>query len=59
MNYRPFGRLFLLLFSCDISNAPNPKRWSMVEKMREASRLIEDFTKTDKHSAPSRRTIKG
>lgn len=31
-----------------ISNAPNPKRWSMIEQMREASRLIEEFTKTDK-----------
>lgn len=31
-----------------ISNAPNPKRWSMVEQMQEASRLIEEFTKTDK-----------
>ncbi|MDI1313870.1 GDSL-type esterase/lipase family protein [Prosthecobacter sp.] len=31
-----------------ISNAPNPKRWSMVGEMQEASRLIEEFTKTDK-----------
>lgn len=31
-----------------ISNAPNPKRWSMVGQMKEASRLIEEFTKTDK-----------
>jgi lysophospholipase L1-like esterase len=31
-----------------ISNAPNPKRWSLVSKMREASQLIEVFTKTDK-----------
>lgn len=31
-----------------ISNAPNPKRWSMVAQMKEASRLIEEFTKTDK-----------
>ncbi len=30
-----------------ISNAPNPKRWSMIEQMREASRLVEEFTKTD------------
>jgi lysophospholipase L1-like esterase len=31
-----------------ISNAPNPKRWSMIEQMRETSRLVEEFTKTDK-----------
>ena len=30
-----------------ISNAPNPKRWSMIKQMRETSRLIEEFTKTD------------
>ncbi len=33
---------------CYISNAPNPKRWAMVEQMREASRLVEEHTKTDK-----------
>lgn len=31
-----------------ISNAPNPKRWSMIDKMIETSRLVEEFTKTDK-----------
>ncbi|MBN8417870.1 MAG: hypothetical protein J0L73_03000 [Verrucomicrobia bacterium] len=31
-----------------ISNAPNPKRWSMVAQMQEASRLVEEYTKTDK-----------
>lgn len=31
-----------------ISNAPNPKRWSMIEQMRETSRLVEEFAKTDK-----------
>ena len=31
-----------------ISNAPNPKRWSMIDKMQEASRLVEEYTKTDK-----------
>ncbi len=31
-----------------ISNAPNPKRWSMIDKMREASHLVEEFAKTDK-----------
>lgn len=31
-----------------ISNAPNPKRWSMVGQMQEASRLVEEYTKTDK-----------
>ena len=31
-----------------ISNAPNPKRWALIEQMRECSRLIEEFTKTDK-----------
>lgn len=31
-----------------ISNAPNPKRWNLVAQMQEASRLIEEFTKTDK-----------
>ncbi len=30
-----------------ISNAPNPKRWHLIDQMREASRLIEAFTKTD------------
>jgi lysophospholipase L1-like esterase len=30
-----------------ISNAPNPKRWALIEQMRECSRLIEEFTKTD------------
>lgn len=33
---------------CYISNAPNPKRWSMIDKMIEASRLLEEYTKTDK-----------
>jgi lysophospholipase L1-like esterase len=33
---------------CYISNAPNPKRWSMIDKMTEANRLMEAFTKTDK-----------
>ena len=33
---------------CYISNAPNPKRWSMIDKMIEASRLVEEYTKTDK-----------
>lgn len=31
-----------------ISNAPNPKRWSLVDQMREANRLVEEFTRTDK-----------
>lgn len=31
-----------------ISNAPNPKRWNLVAQMQEASRLVEEFTKTDK-----------
>ncbi len=31
-----------------ISNAPNPKRWSMIDKMRELNRLAEEFCKTDK-----------
>ncbi len=31
-----------------ISNAPNPKRWALIEQMREASRLVEEYTKTDK-----------
>ena len=31
-----------------ISNAPNPKRWALIEQMRECSRLIEEFTQTDK-----------
>lgn len=31
-----------------ISNAPNPKRWALIEQLRETSRLIEEFTKTDK-----------
>ncbi|MCB1277439.1 GDSL-type esterase/lipase family protein [Prosthecobacter sp.] len=31
-----------------ISNAPNPKRWSLVDKMRELNRLAEEFCKTDK-----------
>lgn len=30
-----------------ISNAPNPKRWALVDKIREANRLVEQFTKTD------------
>jgi lysophospholipase L1-like esterase len=33
---------------CYISNAPNPKRWSMIDQMIEASRLVEEYTKTDK-----------
>ncbi len=33
---------------CYISNAPNPKRWSLIDKMIEASRLVEEYTKTDK-----------
>lgn len=32
---------------CYISNAPNPKRWSMINEMRETSSLIESFAKTD------------
>jgi lysophospholipase L1-like esterase len=31
-----------------ISNAPNPKRWALIGQMRETSRLIEEYTKTDK-----------
>lgn len=31
-----------------ISNAPNPKRWVLIDQLRETSRLIEEFTKTDK-----------
>ncbi len=30
-----------------ISNAPNPSRWKMMAQMREASSLIEAYTKTD------------
>jgi lysophospholipase L1-like esterase len=33
---------------CYISNAPNPKRWSMIDKMIETSRLVEEYAKTDK-----------
>lgn len=33
---------------CYISNAPNPKRWTMIDQMRETSRLVEEYTKTDK-----------
>ena len=33
---------------CYISNAPNPKRWSLIDQMKEASRLVEEYTKTDK-----------
>ncbi|MCX6852157.1 MAG: GDSL-type esterase/lipase family protein [Verrucomicrobia bacterium] len=33
---------------CYISNAPNPKRWSMIDQMIETSRLVEEYTKTDK-----------
>lgn len=33
---------------CYISNAPNPKRWSMIQDMREASRLIAAYIQTDK-----------
>jgi len=33
---------------CYISNAPNPKRWNLVGQMQEASRLVEEYTKTDK-----------
>ena len=32
-----------------ISIAPNPARWAQVEKVRQANRLIEDFTKQNKH----------
>ncbi len=31
-----------------VSNAPNPKRWNLVDKMRELNRLAEEFCKTDK-----------
>lgn len=31
-----------------ISNAPNPSRWKLMAQMREASSLIEEYTKTDK-----------
>lgn len=30
-----------------IANSPNPKRWALVDKMREANGLVEQFTKTD------------
>ncbi|MEZ5386102.1 MAG: GDSL-type esterase/lipase family protein [Prosthecobacter sp.] len=30
-----------------IANAPNPSRWALVDKMREANALVEEFTKTD------------
>jgi len=33
---------------CYISNAPNPSRWKLIDKMIEASRLVEEYTKTDK-----------
>lgn len=33
---------------CYISNAPNPKRWTMIDQMREASRLVREHVKTDK-----------
>ena len=32
-----------------ISVAPNPARWSQIERVREANRLIEEFTRTDKN----------
>ena len=32
-----------------VSIAPNPARWAQVEKVREANRLVEDFTKRTKH----------
>lgn len=32
---------------CYISNAPNPKRWALINEMRELSRLVEGHTKTD------------
>ncbi|MFO1483350.1 MAG: GDSL-type esterase/lipase family protein [Verrucomicrobiaceae bacterium] len=31
-----------------VSNAPNPKRWNLVDKMRELNRLAQEFCKTDK-----------
>ena len=31
-----------------ISSAPNPKRWHLIEQIRELNRLVEEFTKTDK-----------
>jgi len=30
-----------------ISNSPNPKRWPLIDQMREANSLVEQFTKTD------------
>ncbi|WP_395751525.1 GDSL-type esterase/lipase family protein [Prosthecobacter sp.] len=33
---------------CYISNAPNPSRWKLIDKMIEANRLMEAFAKTDK-----------
>jgi lysophospholipase L1-like esterase len=33
---------------CYISNAPNPSRWKMIDKMIETNRLMEEFTKSDK-----------
>lgn len=32
---------------CYISNAPNPKRWALIDQMRETNRLVEAFTQTD------------
>jgi lysophospholipase L1-like esterase len=45
------GRVHAALPECRISyisNAPNPKRWHLIEQMRETSCLIEQFAKTDK-----------
>jgi lysophospholipase L1-like esterase len=30
-----------------ISSAPNPKRWAIIDKMRDLNCLMEQFTKTD------------
>lgn len=32
---------------CYISNAPNPKRWALIDQMRGLSRLVEEHTQTD------------
>lgn len=31
-----------------ISSAPNPKRWHLIEQVRELNRIVEEFTKSDK-----------
>jgi lysophospholipase L1-like esterase len=31
-----------------ISIAPNPARWSQIDRVREANRLIRDYSKTEK-----------